>query len=130
MQVIAALADFVSACSLNPGRLRHPDHAAVGHFLYMHLLCGLTESCGGATYRHEEPTLMDPIIAAGMATTLAVNALGVVSRWSDARQSRLRLNELTRCDLARNLPGGSRIVDIGLSAVVIQVGDATSDHEA
>jgi uncharacterized protein YjiS (DUF1127 family) len=73
---------------------------------------------------------MDPMIAATMATTLGATALSVVSRWSDARQSRLRLNELTRCDLARNLPAGSRIVDIGLSAIVIQIGDTTSDREA
>jgi uncharacterized protein YjiS (DUF1127 family) len=73
---------------------------------------------------------MDPMIAATTATTLGVTALGVVSRWSDARQSRLRLNELTRSDLARNLPVGSRIVDIGLSAVLIHIGDTTSDREA
>ncbi|MEY9854884.1 hypothetical protein ABH935_000481 [Catenulispora sp. GAS73] len=73
---------------------------------------------------------MDPMIAATVATTLGVNALAVVSRWSDARQSRLRLTELTRCDLTRSLPGGSRIVDIGRSAIVIQIGDTTSDGEA
>jgi hypothetical protein len=73
---------------------------------------------------------MDPMIAATMATTLGVNALGVVSRWSDARQSRLRLNELTHCDLARDLPAGSRIAVIGRSAIVIQIGDMMSDSEA
>lgn len=73
---------------------------------------------------------MDPMIAATMATTLGVNALGVVSRWSDARQSRLRLTELTRSDLARDLPAGSRIVDVGSSAIVIHIGDTASDREA
>lgn len=73
---------------------------------------------------------MDPMIAAAMATTLGVNALGVVARWSDARQSRLRLAELTRADLARTLPVGSRIADIGRSAIVIEIGAATPDREA
>jgi hypothetical protein len=67
-----------------------------------------------------------PLIAAAVLSTVTA-AVRIAARWLDGRHHLLQLRELSRCDHVRSLPAGSRIVDLGASAIVIQVGESSRD---
>jgi hypothetical protein len=66
---------------------------------------------------------LPPLIAVAALSTVLAALSRVAVHWLDARFRLLQMRELSRCDHVRNLPAGSRVVDLGASAIVIQVGE-------
>jgi hypothetical protein len=67
---------------------------------------------------------MDVIPVTAALSGLAGAAATVTAAWIRARGRRLETRDRSRRDAARDLPPGSRIVDLGRHGVIIDVGTA------
>lgn len=67
------------------------------------------------------------VTAAACALTGAVTTMA--GAWLRARSQRQRAREKSRRDHLRDLPPGSRIIDLGEHGIVIEVGDRAASAE-
>lgn len=71
-----------------------------------------------------ERNMMDPATMQALATAVCGAAGVVMAAWVRGRAQRHRAREAARRDHLRDLPHGSRVIDLGEHGMVIEVGGA------
>jgi hypothetical protein len=68
--------------------------------------------------------MVDPATIQALVTAVCGAAGVVMAAWVRARVQRHRAREAARRDHLRDLPPGSRVIDLGEHGIVIEVGSA------
>jgi hypothetical protein len=69
---------------------------------------------------------VDSAVAITALTIVVSGFTKVMNKWLHERAQSQSAREQARCDHVRNLPSGSRIVDLGRAAIVVEVGSTSS----